>query len=85
MSWVFNSKQLSKTEVGFYIGEVKIAEICMDKRALKWHYFLRLMWSDVAYRIPKERFESFSDALTDLHRRLNAVPPEDHKVGKIFS
>ena len=84
MTWVFNSKPLSKTEVGFYIGEVKIAEICMDKRATKWHFYLRLMWNHVTYNIPAQRYETFSDALTDLHRRLNAPPPEDHNVGKIF-
>lgn len=78
--WVFNSKRIKGDGVHFFIGCVKIAEIQMDKRATKWHYYLRLMRNDVSYDIPKLRHETFASALTELHRLLNAVPPEEHTV-----
>ena len=78
--WIFNSKQMKGDGVHFFIGQVKIAEIQMNKRALKWRYYLRLMRNDVSYDIPKPHHETFSSALTELHRLLNAVPPDDHTV-----
>lgn len=84
MAWIMNSKKVDN-EVHFFIGQVKIAEIVMDKRATKWHYYLRLMANYVAYDIPKDgRYETFSAALKDLHKRLQSPPPADHNVGRIW-
>lgn len=73
--WVFNSVQRKHDGVHFYIGAVKIAEIQMSKNAKKWKYYLRLMFSSAAYDI-KDHYETFSDALKDLHRLLNSPGPE---------
>lgn len=85
MSWTFSSKrnkggQHNPPYVEFCIGAVKIAEIVMDKRAIRWHFYLRLMRNEVSYYIPKERYETFSTALTALHEMLNSPPPDGFEV-----
>lgn len=75
MAWVMHSENHGKDGVYFYIGQVKIAEIVYLPNGKKWKYLLRLMHNFVAYDI-KNHYETFSDALKDLHRMLNSPPPE---------
>lgn len=87
MSWVMTSKRFSggygdPPRVDFCIGSVKIAEIVMDKRASKWKFYLRLMANPVTYDVPGEKFETFGEALSFLHTRLNSPAPEGFETGR---
>lgn len=80
MAWVMSTEQRGLEGVYIYIGAVKIAEIYMRKSNMKWKFYLRLMQNYVAYN-DQESYETFSNALKELHRLLNSPPPEGAKVG----
>lgn len=85
MSWIFNSRRHRGTieqnpYVDFFIGQVKIAEIHMQSQNTKWRFYIRFMLSPYAYDVPKEQFESFSDALKYLHTRLNAPAHDGNTI-----
>lgn len=63
----------------FYIGSVKVAEICFDKNATKWKVFLRLMYTPYAYDV-EHKYQTMSEALKDLHRMLN-TPIDGEEAG----
>lgn len=74
MVWVMNNKNYGRGGVHFFIGSVKIAEVQMIKIGLGWKYFLRLMHSTTNPDVP-DHYDTFSAALTDLHRLLNKPGP----------
>lgn len=80
MSWTMSTLKAERGEYHVYIGAVKVAEVCFSKGATRWKVFLRLMRNHVAYDV-REHYETMSDALRDLHRLLNAPPPEGARVG----
>jgi len=73
MSWVM---AMTRTErpitYGFHIGEVKVAEITFAGREV----LLRTM-SNVT------EHANMSEAMREMHRRLNAPSPEGSRVGRM--
>jgi len=77
MTWVFNSQRVRGVagvapHTNFYVGRVMIGRIVMHGQP--WHYKLEVPGCE-----PSE-YDSFSDALKELHRLLNALPDEGHTV-----
>lgn len=74
MGWVFSEKRIRGGSNGpprtiFYIGAVCIGEILMHSNSGKWLFDLRLIGKE-------ETFQTYSAALTELHRLLNSPPEE---------
>ena len=87
MSWVMTSKRYrgvvgSPPRVEFMIGNVYIATVTMLQPGGRWAYDLEVN-SPYAHHaaIPTiSHHESFSAALTELHKQLNAPPPEGFEI-----
>ena len=70
--WSMSSKrQEGFTE--FFIGSVKIADLCFyEKKNGQWQVYIRTMHTNEPFRV----YDNFSEALKELHRRLNEPPKE---------
>jgi hypothetical protein len=80
--WVLTSKRHrgeghEPPRVEWKLGEITIAYIIManGKKGGPWTFYLHT-WDNQSY----DTFNSFGEALSELHRRLSSPPPEGYET-----